>query len=235
MNGTPKTLRRWGAGLLLALCTLLCAPQAFARAPAMEGAPITRRARLLHDGRQGVTPSIGMSLTHPYRNHIIVGLRYDYYLANWVGLGVDFGYAFGFDNGLAERIKVERTQFKTTTLGYSVMGGVTLVPLHGKLLAKGLPSARYDAFVRVSGGAVQLRADGDPIETELAFAPRIGIGGHLFFGEQTALVIEAHDTLVSMHRSTDADGAVLAKERTQMMALQIGLLVHFPEKPEYGR
>ena len=219
----------------LLLCASLLPAVALARAPAMEGAPLLRRARLLHEGRQGVTPSVGMSMTHPYSNHILVGLRYDYYIANWIGVGADLGYAFGFDNGLADRIKAERKQFETTTLGYSVMAGLTLVPLHGKLLFKGLPSARYDAFVRISGGAVQIRGDGDPIQSELAFAPRIGIGGHLFFGEQTAFVIEAHDTMVSMHRSTDALGAVLAKESTQLIALQIGLLVHFPEKAEFGR
>jgi hypothetical protein len=221
--------------LALLLCATLLPAAAAARAPAMEGAPLLRRARLMHEGRQGVTPSVGISLAHPYSNHIMVGLRYDYYIANWIGLGADFGYAFGFDNGLAKRIKAERKQFETTTLGYSIMGGITLVPLHGKLLFKGLPSTRYDAFVRISGGAIQIRGDGDPIQSELAFAPRIGIGGHLFFGEQTAFVIEAHDTLVSMHRSTDSQGAVLAKQSTQLIGLQIGLLVHFPEKAEFGR
>lgn len=219
-----------GALVLLALLGLLPS-LAVARAPSLDGAPLVRHQRLMHDGRHAVTPSFGLTLNHPYQHHIQAQLRYDYYLANWIGLGFDVGYAFGFDNSLAKDVKSTVPDFVTSTLGLTAMAGATLVPLHGKFVFQGASSLRYDVFLRVSGGVVQLVGDG-PIESGFAFAPRVGLGTHFFFGEQAAVVLELSDTLVSMHRSTTRDGGVLAKELHNLFAIQLGVLVHFPEKAE---
>ncbi len=206
-----------------------------AASPALEGAPVIRHARKMHQGRHGVTPSLGYLFAHPYRSHLVFDLRYDYYMADWIALGVDLGYAFGFNTALAKSVEELRGDFRTTEIGYNAMAGITLAPLYGKFVWRNAGSVRYDTFLRLHGGAVQLRGDGRRIPTGVGFAPRVGLGGHIFMGEQAALMLEISDTMASMHRSTTVAGGVLAKELHHLLTFQVGVLVHFPEAAEIGR
>ena len=128
-----------------------------------------------------------------------------------------------------------REDFETSSFGFHGMVSATLIPFQGKFLWRGPPSIRYDFFVRVSGGMVQLKGTDDTIPGEYATAPRFGVGTHVYLGEQASLVLEMHATLVSLHPSTSRSGAVLAKTLHNIFAFNIGLAFHFPESSKVGR
>ena len=84
-----KILRLGAVAALL--FTLLLPQSSFAgtRANILEGAPVLRHAKLLHEGRHAITPSLSTILNDAYHHNLRVGFRYDFYLANWAGIGLD--------------------------------------------------------------------------------------------------------------------------------------------------
>jgi len=242
-----------GAGLFLAL-VLLAAP-ALAQDPSAsgvsansqeeaeplasiqsdEGSEVVRNQVLMHTGRHGVTPQFSTSINHPYLTQFTLGLRYDYFMNNWSAIGLDTGYTFAVDNALGEEVSGIREDFESSSFGYHGLLSATVIPFQGKFLWRGPPSIRYDFFIRLAGGVVQLKGTGDAIAAENSFAPRFGVGTHVYLGEQASLVLEVHDTLVSMHPSTSRSGAVLAKSLHNVFAFNIGVQFHFPETSKVGR
>lgn len=200
-----------------------------------EGSDVVRNQVLMHSGRHGLTPQLGVSVNHPYLNQYTLGLRYDYFLNNWSAVGLDTGYTFAAQNSLGEEISSLREDFETSAFGFHGLLSATLIPFQGKFLWRGPPSIRYDFFVRVSGGMVQLKGTADAISPEYTTAPRFGFGTHVYLGEQASLVLELHDTLVSLHPSTSRSGAVLAKTLHNIFAFNIGVAFHFPESSKVGR
>jgi len=200
-----------------------------------EGSDVVRNQVLMHSGRHGITPQLGVSVNHPYLNQYTFGLRYDYFLNNWSAIGLDTGYTFAAQNSLGQEITRLREDFETSSFGFHGMVSATLIPFQGKFLWRGPPSIRYDFFVRVSGGLVQLKGTDDAIAPEYSTAPRFGIGTHVYLGEQASLLLELHDTLVSLHPSTSRSGAVLAKTLHNVFAFNIGVAFHFPESSKVGR
>jgi len=227
-----------GLGAMCALLFALTVPQqasAGTRANILEGAPILRHAKLLHEGRHGITPSISTVLNDAYHHNVRMGFRYDFYLANWAGVGIDLGYNLSFDNGLAKDVSELRTDFRSTSFGFDAMAGITLVPFYGKMKWLEDNSIRYDAFFRFSGGIVQIVGDGVAIDTTLAIAPRLSFGAHFFLNKQAALVVELTDTLISMNTGTDFQGGVGSKELMNILSLNVGFLLHFPSHIGIGR
>jgi hypothetical protein len=225
-------------GALAALLFILVLPQhssASTRADILEGAPVLRHAKLLHEGRHGITPSLATILNDAYHHNVRVGLRYDFYLANWAGIGIDLGYNISFNNDLGNDVSAVRTEFRSTNIGLDAMAGITLVPFYGKMKWMEDSSIRYDAYFRFSGGIVQVVGDGVAIANTMAVAPRLAFGAHFFVSKQAALVVELTDTLVSMNTGTDFQGGVGSKELMNIISLNIGFLIHFPSHIGIGR
>jgi hypothetical protein len=211
------------------------AGEAVVRVQSDEGSDVVRNQSLMHTGRHAVTPVVGLSFNHPYLHQASLGLRYDYFLSNWAALGLDLGYTMATENSLGSNITTVRKDFETSTFGFHALASAMLIPFQGKFLWLTPPSFRYDIFLRFAGGMIQLKGTDDKIPAEYTVAPRFGMGTHLYFGEQVSLVLEVHDTLVSLHPSTSRDGAVLAKNLHNIFALNVGVLFHFPEGNEVGR
>jgi hypothetical protein len=165
---------------------------------------------------------------------IRIGLRYDYYLANWVGIGLDFGYGLGLDTSLMSSVVAKRSDFEATSFGFDAMLGFTLIPFYGKMSWLGSPSTRYDVFVRFAGGVVQLKGDGPLLPTEIGFAPSVSLGAHFFVGTQMAVTIELKDTIISMYPGSSANAGVSERSLENMLSLQLGILFHFPQSVEIG-
>ncbi|MBR56583.1 MAG: hypothetical protein CMH54_00845 [Myxococcales bacterium] len=227
--------RRTSITLLLAFILVLLTFGTTVQAATLENAPMVRKARLLHNQRHGITPNLGMSLNHAYRHELRLGVRYDYFLMNWFGVGLDMGYTLGLNTSLGDQVVDKRVEFETTGLGFDAMASITIVPLYGKLSWLNQSSMRYDGFIRLGGGVVQLVGDGPKIENSISIAPRIGWGGHIFVKDQLAFVLEISNTLVSMSRGTTTDGGIAAEELQNIMSVNFGVLLHFPEQYEVGR
>jgi hypothetical protein len=221
--------------LLLIGLTIPGAAQARTRANILEGAPVLRHTKLLHEGRHGITPSFGTILNDAYHHNLRAGFRYDFYLANWAGIGLDLGYNLSMENGLSKDVSAIRTEFRSASIGLDAMAGITLIPFYGKMNWMGSDSIRYDTFFRFSGGIIQIVGDGIAIETSFAVAPRLGFGAHFFLNKQAALTIELNDTLVSMNTATDFEGGVGSRELMNIIGVNVGFLMHFPTHIAIGR
>ncbi len=227
--------RSAGAAVLMASLLVLLTFGSTVQAATLENAPMVRKARLLHNNRHGITPNLGISLNHAYRHELRLGLRYDYFLLNWFGVGLDVGYTLGLNTSLADQVVDNRSEFETVSLGFDAIATITVVPLYGKLSWLNQSSMRYDGFIRLGGGLVQLVGDGPKLTNELSIAPRITWGGHIFVKDQLAFVLEVSNTLVSMSRGTTTQGGIGAKELQNVMSVNFGVLLHFPEQYEVGQ
>ena len=235
MNRVNAHIQAFLAVLLFLSTAGLQDVKAATRANILEGAPVLRHAKLLHEGRHGITPNLGTILNDAYNNNVRIGARYDFYLANWAGIGLDLGYNLSFSNALGSDVSDLRTEFRSTSIGFDAMAGITLIPFYGKMKWLENNSIRYDAFFRFSGGIVQIVGDGFSIPNEIAIAPRISFGAHFFLNKQAALVVELTDTLISMNSGTDFQGGVGSKELMNMLSVNLGFLMHFPEHIGIGR
>lgn len=115
----------------------------------LAGAPAVHHMRIYRQNRLQIAPVIGMTLQEPFRRSMILGMQLQYFLTDWLGIGVWGAYAgVGFDTNLTSNIQsqgvtTERNQLslpsrenfpkqvgEITGIGALQM---TFVPLRGKL------------------------------------------------------------------------------------------------------
>lgn len=219
---------------LMAL-TVVCAPMlAHADRTDLKDAPPIRGALKYRADRHAITPVFGFTVNDAFQRTFTAGLSYRYFLANWVGIGLDFmaGYV-SLDTGLTEQIddKLSKEGFtgkpSTSSLGFLVGVGATFVPIYGKMMLFRNFQMAYDVHVIVGAGVGTTRGQGR-IESSVSFSPMWGLGARLFFSEWIAAEISFRDYIIQM--PLVAEASVVSAESTweQNFMVTVGVSFFFP-------
>jgi len=143
----------------------------------LKGAPAVRRLRLYREGRVEIAPTFGSTILDEYRRTLPIGLRINYGITDWLGIGV-WG-AFGGVNlptGLSEKIDdtAQRDpaspslnlmnvsgapgggqfQKQVAEIGYIALPQLTAVPFRGKFALFQSVFADVDAYIFAGFGVV---------------------------------------------------------------------------------
>lgn len=104
--------------MLLSLAVLVCAGTALsatatAKEGPLEGAPPIMEETLWRAGRFEIAPTIGISIPDPYsgatayETPLLVGFQANYFILDWLGVGLDLGYGLSFDTDLHDQVDRE--------------------------------------------------------------------------------------------------------------------------------
>lgn len=115
----------------------------------LAGAPAVHHMRVYRQNRLQIAPVLGITLREPYRQSMVLGMQLQYFLTDWLGIGVWGAYTdVGFDTNLTNNIQsqgvtTERNQLSLPSRGnfpkqvgqITGIGALqmTFVPLRGKL------------------------------------------------------------------------------------------------------
>ena len=163
---------------LIAAAAVLGAPEAHAdRRNPLEGQPAIRRKLELRKLRFEITPQLMVSLNQDFRHFIGGGLVLNFHINDWLGIGLQAAGGGALDTGLTSAInnklleetnpnfvskpipfQPSREQFNahlaSTNLIASLFAQIT--PMAGKLAIFGSGYARYDLYVLVGFGLMNL-------------------------------------------------------------------------------
>ncbi|MEJ7733343.1 MAG: hypothetical protein WKG00_29625 [Polyangiaceae bacterium] len=71
----------------------------------LAGAPAVRKLRLRREGRFEIAAGASFTLLDEYQRTIMPGLRLQYHLTDWFGLGVFGGFGFQYTTGLTDELQ----------------------------------------------------------------------------------------------------------------------------------
>ena len=173
--------------LFVLMIAMAAAPQARAQAIMLEGPlvgqPAVKKMRLLREGRLSIMPNFGVTLLDKYRQNVLIGLKIEYSIFEWLAVGL-FGVGAinsgscvhdcsHLDTTLTDEIK---SKARSSVLNLpdasrfdeqvgSIQGILTvrliLVPLRGKLgLFKSL-FLNADFYVFLGAGIAWIKDRGD--------------------------------------------------------------------------
>ncbi len=148
----------------------------------LAGAKAVRRLRLYREGRFEIAPSVSFSLLDEYRRAIIPGVRLQYNIFDWLGIGLWAGYGLGYSTDLTDQIdqNARRTSFTAVNLNHSGDGTtkpfkpqpfgdqvariqyvvnpqITLIPFRGKLALFQAVFVDTDAYLHLGVAFVGLQ------------------------------------------------------------------------------
>ena len=92
--------------LLIGLVLLAAAPALAQRANPLDGQPEVRRRLMLRENRFEVSPEIGFAINRAFYHTILVGLKAEYHISDWISIGANFGSGYGMNvrTGLADNV-----------------------------------------------------------------------------------------------------------------------------------
>jgi outer membrane beta-barrel protein len=194
----------------------------------LEGQPAIRHRYEMRKNRFELGPSFAFSINRALRQAIMLGLRVEYHILDWLSVGADFGYGVGLDTGLTKELE-ERCEgtcygpasdpsnpddikaWDVHTERFSdlrLVGDVRLIftPISGKLGVFSKLFMGYDLYAFVGFGMALLanKYDGgndDKASQGLRVGPAWGVGMHLFFTKFFALGAEIKDIAFSDNES----------------------------------
>ena len=225
------------AGLAAAPVIALGAGSARAENPALEDAPPVLNGVELLAGRHAITPQFGLTLNDPYVQNLMAGLSYRYYLASWLGLGVDLWAGAGIDTSLTDDINRElSTSTSTFVLGTSSLrllanAAVDIVPFVGKAIVFSDEMVRVETHLTVGIG-VALASGSGRVDDSTSIAPMFGVGLKIFPSDWLAVGVDLRDYLVSRVLASRRDGSVpgASFDHNWLLGLSVGF--YFPTTPE---
>lgn len=227
-------MKRLIAALLVAGAGLAAAPaqaqEIQLRGP-LAGARSVARLVQYRAGRLSLTPTVGITLQDEFSRDMFFGLRADYHLTDWFGLGVGGAAApVHFDTSLTDQI-AERAPGNTANLpqrarfadqvgrrNFMIDLHATFIPLRGKFALFQSITADVD-FYLVGGVAfvgVEERADVNLPNTatptqrnqsqiarasRVAIAPTFGFGLNFFLNRFMSINLEYRATPLSWNRA----------------------------------
>jgi outer membrane beta-barrel protein len=190
--------------LLLCLALMIASLPAHAR----RLRPAIRHRHELRHGRFELGPSVGISLDRSLRHALLLGLKLEYHLNDWLSLGLDAGYGIGIDTGLTgelhRRYEGDPERWRELTDRFSDLRAagdlrVTLTPISGKLGLFSRLFIAYDLYAFAGLGLALLsnRFSGPSAEDQVSEGPRagpaFGLGMHLFLTRFIAMGVEIRD------------------------------------------
>ncbi|PIE19649.1 MAG: hypothetical protein CSA66_02205 [Proteobacteria bacterium] len=212
---------------------------ALAVSPAiLDDAPPVMRGIKLLDGRHLVAPAFGMTLNDPYQRNLMAGVTYRYYLASWVGVGVDVWAGGGVDTALTDDINRELSsdgqtfQLSTSSLQLLANAAVDLVPFTGKVMVFGDEMVRVELHLNLGIGVALASGSGGRIDDEVSLAPMFGVGMRFYPSDWLSVGVDLRDYLVNRVLASRRDGSVPGASfgHNWLFGLSVGL--SFPLEPE---
>jgi outer membrane beta-barrel protein len=149
----------------------------------LAGAKAVKKLRLYREGRFEVAPSVSFTLLDEYRRAIITGLRLQYNITDWLGVGLWGGYGLGYNTDLTDQIDQTALRNARTAINLNHTGAgtatspfkaapfgdqvgriqwvanpqITLVPFRGKLALFQALFVDTDAYLHAGLGIVGLQ------------------------------------------------------------------------------
>ena len=172
-----------------------------------------RDHKQLREKRFELSLGSDFSMNDVFNRNILLGANAQYYLTNYFGLALHFGYGLNTTTSLADRIKEERPQ-RVTEQSFSGVGLLTgldavFVPAFGKFSMLGIFTSHYD--ISLSAGVGMIQVSGDAFGT-WSLAPNVGIASHFFLSDSSAIKLQVKDYIYSRSSNVipvqQADGGV---------------------------
>jgi len=183
--------------MLAGLCLLVFASQTMAAD--LSGEPIIKRRTLFRGQRHEIAPRLGVTLLDHYQHHMLMGVSYQYFVFDWLGIGAEALYAAPFDSSLTKDIEAgyETQTVTTSSLQLLLNAAIELVPLAGKAMIMNHVLFAYDVHVTGGVGMAKVAGEGS-LDDRFGFSPMFGGGMRFFLTPGIALSLDVRDYLVSM-------------------------------------
>ena len=210
----------------------------------LDGLPAVRNKVLIHEGRQLLTPTVGVTINDPYVQQVLMGVSWRYFSHDWIGFGVDIMAGAALKTDLTERVNdqlavVDKShQVENTSLQALFHGTIELVPIQGKVMLFESQAVRFAVNAQVGLGAALIDGDGS-FEKEfsqdagqrISLMPMFGGGVRVFPSPWIALGIDVRDYLVTRALSTDQTGAIPEAHLGHNILTQFSVSFVFPQVP----
>ena len=215
--------------------------------------------RMMADGRVELMPRFGMTLYNTYETHFFPGLSVNYFVLDWLAIGVDLQYGLTADTALQtninKQLKAKRDTICPATLDATsrssclsalgiapsigtssiemlAMANLAMSPVTGKFMLYG-NLVRYDVHVVAGAGVALIRSEGgkDVLEDDFSIAAMAGIGSRFFVNDWFALNLEVRDVLVQYHEATNQGGDLMSKTFHNHFEISLGFSFFLPMEP----
>jgi len=192
----------------------------------MANAPMVRKKINWRAKRHELKPitQLGITLNDRYFHNVIINLGYDYHFLDWLGLGVNVGYAFPIKTRLTKSVEAENKietpemvksfRIPATHLGLLADGHVVF-SLGGKSMLFNKVTLAYDFHATVGIGVVQVQWNSEAPkaqfkglkpESSWKLSPKVGLGFRLFFSKAVSLSVDVIDHMAYMHAAAEVSG-----------------------------
>lgn len=216
---------------------VLAAPAWASREDVLEGQPSIHNKRLILDGRHMVAPTFSFSMGDEYETSLIGGVSWRYFLAGWIGLGLDISGGTSVSTDMADKIRTELTYagqpFELSTSQLRMLANVSaeIVPLSGKLMLFGAAQVRADVHLDLGFGVALVSGSGR-IKDSTSIMPIVGAGVRLFPTDWIAIGLDFRDHLVNRVLASRRDGSLPGKTFGSNWITTLSVGFFFPTVPE---
>lgn len=210
--------------LVLTLLLSVLLPS-LAVAQEMTDAPMVRKKIRWRAQRHELQPltSLGITLNDRYFRNVIINLGYTYHFLDWLGLGVNVGYAFPIKTSLADDVEsanrvdtgdlVKSFPVPATHLGFMADGHLRF-SLGGKAMLFNRLAVGYDFHALLGVGVLQVkwnsesksRFKGVKPDDSWKLSPKVGLGFRVFFSRAVAVSVDVIDHMAYMHAAAEVSG-----------------------------
>ena len=185
----------------------------------LAGAPAVRHERLYRDGRFEIAPTVSFTLLDEYQREILFGLRAQYNITDWLGVGVWGAYgAVQITTNQTDLINSTAPRESQTAVNLPATGNMAaaqmqwvavpqlqLTPFRGKLAVFQKIFINADAYIHGGLGFVGLKERGDcgatgqssctaassfDLTSRIALSPTFGLGFNFYIGDFMSLGVE---------------------------------------------
>ena len=217
---------------------------------------------LWREGRLEMAPTLGATLGDLYEEHVIPGINITYFPLDWIGVGLDVQYAFGFDTELQDQINSELRLKRESVCPAEPLNAIGEDKLQQCLDVLGVDDTiatrsieslttaflelvpfkgkammfgsvfKYDIHLLAGFGFATLRGEGG-LESATSLAPMAGIGTRWFVNDWITLIFQGRDVLLDYAPATDQDGRELPSEFSNHFEVLMGVGFVIPQAPTY--
>ena len=259
-------MKRIIGSVVVALTVVLLAAPASAqrRHNPLEGQPAIRHRVELRTLRFEITPFAGFTMLNDFNNTAYGGIKLEYHITDWFGIGGLFGGGAAVGTGLKDQI--EQTLFDSGDLkggptktcadaamnhvGYFAAGQAEFSPFGGKLSLFSKAFMNYDLYIDAGVGFVGLQNNlGSHTECAMdqygqndgmKIGPTGAIGLHLFFNKFMALDLSYRAIVIKDNpagRDSNGDKVVNSDDLKfgPKNFISIGLAFYLPADADISR
>ena len=198
--------------------------------------PVVRRQQQFRAKRHEVTGVFGLTLADPFVRNLLPGVRYDYHMFDWLGLGARLQVGIPVKTATFESVdvKVARSNetfvMEATSIQMLATGHVSLTPIMGKVLAFESLPINFDAHLILTAGVASMASTGDNINTGVGFAGGLGGGVRVFLSRIVAFTVEYEGLLIDRALSVNRNSKETGRKSRFNKMLTFGISFFMPPK-----